>query len=138
MLVAQKQRVDWVTFGDRNSAWFHNWWRTKSEREIICGLRIGENKWCNDHHSLREKAGQFFQGIYDKEDTHNQAHNIRGMFPKVPDRKLQDLLKPVDLEEVRDAVYDIGPLKAPSPVGYNAQFFQKKIGIQLEGMYTNL
>ena len=37
----------------------------------------------------------------------------------------KNLIRPFSKEEVRDALFQMGPLKAPSPDGFNAGFFQK-------------
>lgn len=48
ILTTQKQGVDWVSFGDQNSSWFHSKWKRRNKRELVYGLKIDESKWCNN------------------------------------------------------------------------------------------
>lgn len=93
MLKNQKQGLDWVSFGDRNSAWFHEKWKTKNRKEVINGLRVGEKLWFNYHTILWERAREFFHEVYSGQDPNNQSYNVRGLFQGMIERKLQTLIR---------------------------------------------
>jgi hypothetical protein len=54
---------------------------------------------------------------------------LLGLFRNVISEELnRDLCKDFTGEEISDALFQIGPLKAPSPDGFSAHFFQLNWG----------
>ena len=54
------------------------------------------------------------------------------MKPLVNDEMNEDLCKPFSEQEISDALFQIGPLKAPGPDGFPAGFFHRNWGLLKE------
>ena len=44
----QRSRVNWLTDGDRNTAFFHSHATKRQEHNRILGLENGEEVWCEE------------------------------------------------------------------------------------------
>lgn len=70
-------------------------------------------------------AAQYFENLFIKDEGVNPAEIIDLFQVKITEEMNNDLCKPYTPEEIRDALFQIGPLKAPGPDGYPARFFQR-------------
>jgi hypothetical protein len=63
-------------------------------------------------------ATNFFKELY-KADPRVQAEEVATNFnPAISDTTNVDLIKNFSIEEISDALFQIGPLKAPGPDGF--------------------
>lgn len=139
MLWNRWQGVDRINFGERNSSIFHQKWKSENKKIMINWLQQEEGIWCSNQWMMmmmmRDKAS-LLRGLY-QGAANDQPYNIRGLFPAISDGALCRLQNLVTYAEIRKAVFDMGPLKAPGPGGYNAHFYEKNwevIGPQVCGM----
>lgn len=66
-----------------------------------------------------------FRNLYSSEDIVVQLANWSEISPKITDDQNSILVRPISIEEVREAVFDINPSKCPGPDGMNGYFFQQ-------------
>ncbi|KAA3460126.1 reverse transcriptase [Gossypium australe] len=125
LLWRQKARCDWLQFGDRNTKFFHN--RTMQRRKFnrIMAIRISDGEWCSEQETLREEAVKFFEDLYGEcsEPISDIPSNI---FPSLKEQDIDFLKKPILNDEIKKALFDMAPLKAPGSDGYHAIFFQSQ------------
>ncbi|KAA3485757.1 reverse transcriptase [Gossypium australe] len=125
LLWRQKARCDWLQFGDRNTKFFHT--RTIQRRNFnrILALRISNGEWCSEQETLREEAVKFFEELYGEcpEPISDTPSNI---FTSLKDQDIDFLKKPILNDEIKKALFDMAPLKAPGSDGYHAIFFQSQ------------
>lgn len=79
-------------------------------------------------------ACNFFQNLYSMDSLSVPTYSVRGMFPSIKSCDLNNLVAPVNLGEVRAALFNMKSWKAPEPDGFHAGFFQSQwsyIGISL-------
>ncbi|KAJ1386625.1 hypothetical protein SESBI_40675 [Sesbania bispinosa] len=77
------------------------------------------------HKELSNAILQHFWSIYAREPC-SLIHDYIQATPKlVPDELLRLLQNPVSEKDIKDAVFDLGALKALGSDGYNGLFFQK-------------
>ncbi|OMO96318.1 reverse transcriptase [Corchorus capsularis] len=74
-----------------------------------------------DVNRCRKFQEQLYTGK--EEDPINPGSPIS--FPTIPREELEFIHRPVSADEIEKAMFSIGPLKAPSPDGFQAIFFQK-------------
>ena len=70
-------------------------------------------------------ATEFFKQLYTKEEGVAPFELIE-MFPRTVGEEMnRGLTKEFTEKEISDALFQIGPLKAPGPDGFLARFFQR-------------
>ncbi|XP_052886977.1 uncharacterized protein LOC128295438 [Gossypium arboreum] len=125
LLWRQKARCDWLQFGDRNTKFFHS--RTLQRRKFnrIMALRINNEEWCSDQSILSDEAARFFENLYGK--IPNPMPDLPlNTFPRLKDHDIDFLKKPVLNVEIKKALFDMAPLKAPGSDGFHVYFFQSQ------------
>ncbi|KAF7823453.1 hypothetical protein G2W53_021597 [Senna tora] len=77
------------------------------------------NEAVNKFHvdTLKRMTTEFFAKLYTVETDVNLTQATRGSFPHIPNDSLIACSKIFNLEEIREAVFSMGPLKAPGRMG---------------------
>lgn len=103
---------------------FHASTVNRRRRNRVLRLKVVGDDWCEDQEVLKEKARDFFAHLYYQEPC-LPCDPTAWRFPMLShsDRRLMN--KPVSSEEVREAVAQMGPYKAPGPDGFPPCIFQK-------------
>jgi hypothetical protein len=136
MLWLQRSRVAWLREGDRNTKFFHQRaaWRARKNR--IRKLRRGDGEWVHDKEEMKGMVNDYFRTLYEK-DENVDPQVITGLFEHCVTNDINDgLCKPFTEEEIGNALFQIGPLKAPGPDGFPARFFQRNWGIIKEDVVS--
>lgn len=89
------------------------------------GLKKENGDWCNEDGEMQDMAAQYFKQVFQKDDTICPSEITDLFDPKITDEINAELCKPYSAEEIGDALFQIGPLKAPGPDGLPARFFQR-------------
>lgn len=126
LLWLQKSRSEWINSGDRNTAFYHTKAKIRRARSRITTLKDEQGSWISDESSLQQHACQYYQNLYTAEPRPTSPYPHRGMFPPIPPSSLAALNATVSLEEVKRALFDMQPLKAPGKDGIHALFYQSQ------------
>ena len=122
MMWLQRSRISWLREGDRNTGFFHRKATWRSKKNKIRRLISEDNRYVENKGEMEAMATKFFQDLYMK-DASIRPKSIASM---IETRLTQDmnetLCKPFTDEEISDALFQIGPLKAPGPDGFPARF----------------
>ena len=123
MMWLQRSRISWLREGDRNTGFFHRKATWRSKKNKIRRLISEDNRYVENKGEMEAMATKFFQDLYMK-DASIRPKSIASM---IETRLTQDmnetLCKPFTDEEISDALFQIGPLKAPGPDGFIGTFF---------------
>ncbi|KAJ1268194.1 hypothetical protein BS78_07G118600, partial [Paspalum vaginatum] len=125
MMWLQRSRIAWLKEGDRNNKYFHRkaMWRAKKNR--IKKLKRDDGTWCTSQEEMKSMTMEYFEKLFTK-DADIVPNEVVNLFEaKVTEEMNRDLCKPYSDEEIGDALFQIGPLKAPGPDGFPARFFQR-------------
>lgn len=97
----------------------------RKKRNKILAFKDNAGNWVTDKENLKDMGFEFFRNLYAKED-HPNARNfpLRNVFPKLNSASLYSLNSNITSQEIKDAVFSMGALKALGPDGYHAMFFQ--------------
>jgi hypothetical protein len=85
---------------------------------------------------MKGMVNDYFRTLYEK-DENVDPQVITGLFEHCVTNDINDgLCKPFTEEEIGNALFQIGPLKAPGPDGFPARFFQRNWGIIKEDVVS--
>jgi hypothetical protein len=128
----QRSRVAWLQAGDRNTKYFHRraTWRRKKNR--VCKLKRPDGSWTMDAHEMEELTLDYFKKLYTSEDDIDPRIITDLLQPCVDADANERLCAPFTEKEISDALFKIGPLKAPGPDGFPAHFIQRNWGLLKE------
>lgn len=80
--------------------------------------------WILDESRLKHMVIEFFRTLYCKEDFSCHAFTVRDRFSILSSDSVNALSRSVTKEEIPMALFDMKPLKVPSPDILHAAFFQ--------------
>ncbi|KAA3465046.1 tyrosine decarboxylase 1-like [Gossypium australe] len=101
--------------------------RTIKRRKFnrITNLRISNGKWCSNQDILRSEAVRFFESLYGEvPQAMRDLPNIR--FPRLKAAEIKFVEGEITVDELKRALFDMAPLKAPVSDGFHAHFFQSQ------------
>jgi hypothetical protein len=124
----QRSRVDWLRAGDRNTKYFHRRASRRQQKNKIRNLKRPDGTVTTDCEEMEQLATCFFQNLFTKDASVTASVVIDLLQAKVDDQMNESLTAPFSEKEIGDALFQIGPLKAPGPDGYPARFLQRNWG----------
>jgi hypothetical protein len=85
---------------------------------------------------MEKMARGFFQDLY-REDPEVCPEELLGLVqPKISEDTNMEQCKDFSTEEIGDALFQMGPLKAPGPDGFPACFFQRNWEVMRKDIYN--
>jgi hypothetical protein len=124
----QRSRITWLKHGDQNTRYFHRkaTWRVKKNK--IKSLLKDDGQTVEDPDMLKEMANEYFKSMYSKEELVVPELIAELIEEKVDIEMNENLIRDFTDREISDALFQIGPLKAPGADGFPARFFQRNWG----------
>ncbi|KAA3487462.1 Retrovirus-related Pol polyprotein LINE-1 [Gossypium australe] len=125
ILWRQKVQCDWLVLGDHNKKFFHSRTLRRRKQNRITALKNGLGEWIMDDGQLKLEAVNFYSNLY------GEHPGPRRDFPSVAFLCLKDedfniLNRQVSNEEIKAALFNMAPLKAPRSDGLHALFYQSQ------------
>jgi hypothetical protein len=125
MLWMQRSRIDWLREGDRNSRFFHQKAVWRARKNKIARLR-DENGIINTVPSdMQRMTVSYFKSLYTRDPSLSHTSITDLVQEKITEEMNDQLCKEFSDEEISDALFQIGPIKAPGPDGFPARFYQR-------------
>jgi hypothetical protein len=134
----QRSRVAWLREGDHNTKYFH-WrasWRWRKNR--IRRLKREDGSWTSDPGEMENMTRDFFEKLYTQEDHIHPAPVIDTMRTCIYVEMNDKLCAPFIQKEISDALFYIGPLKAPRSDEFPARFLQRNWGLLKDKVVHNV
>mgnify|MGYP001002255297 CR=1 FL=1 len=118
MLWMQRSRISWLKEGDRNTKYFQSKavWRARKNkiRELTDSIGTVHTEFA----AMSNIANEYFHNIFAADTTLN-ASEVVSLFERVITPADNDrLCAPFTDKEISDALFQIGPLKAPGLDGF--------------------
>lgn len=123
LLWYQKSREKWVKFGNKNTRFFHTQTVIRRRRNMIFWLNI-DGIWCTDEEVLKKEALLFFKNLFVSSDHCDPQSLQLSYVPQIDPDLYSNLLAPVSMEEVKNALFSMGPYKAPGVDGFQPIFYR--------------
>jgi hypothetical protein len=125
MLWLQRSRISWLKEGDRNTRFFHQKAVWRARRNKIKKLKNAEGVWKDTPSDMERMATSYFQELFTRDPSLNADDLINLFQDKVTADMNENLCKDFTDTEIGDALFQIGPLKAPGVDGFPARFYQR-------------
>ncbi|CAL1405873.1 unnamed protein product [Linum trigynum] len=121
----QRSRDNWVKYGERNTAYFHQLVNIRRRFNKIEALLDDNDDWVTDSHSLALLVFNFFTNIYLQENSPYEDRMPKGVFPRMSHTEATSLFRPFGIQDIHKAIFDMKPFQAPGPDGFQAVFYQQ-------------
>ncbi|CAH9117813.1 unnamed protein product [Cuscuta epithymum] len=120
----QRAKEFWLKEGDINSRFFHNAVKSRRRKNKLSGLKRIDGTWCTDRGQVGAMVRDYFEQLFTRRGNTGVA-DCFGNFGQITAEQNRLLLRDICPEEVRSAIFDMHPEKAPRSDGMNPAFFQK-------------
>jgi hypothetical protein len=121
----QRSRIEWLREGDRNTKFFHRKATWRKKKNTISKLKKDDGTYTDNVKEMGELTTKFFEDLYTA-DCDVEPEIIQNILePQINQQMNEDLCKEFSEEEISNALFQIGPLKAPGADGFPARFFQR-------------
>ena len=121
----QRSRISWLKEGNRNTKFFQSKaiWRARKNkiRELTDSIGVVHS----DFAAMGKLTTDYFCNLFSANTSLDAAPVIDLVQPLVAEEDNIKLCAPFTEKEISDAMFQIGPLKAPGPDGFPAIFFQR-------------
>ncbi|XP_075650022.1 uncharacterized protein LOC142620549 [Castanea sativa] len=120
-----RSRVAWLKHGDKNTKFFHSNASQRRRRNHIQGIKNSDGAWLEEEEEIAEVAADYFDNLFNA-STCTQTDDCLNTVPhKLTPEMQQTLTSDFTTEEIKVALFQMGPTKAPGLDDMNALFFQK-------------
>jgi hypothetical protein len=120
----QRSRVQWLADGDKNTRFFHLRASQRKKKNRIQRLKRPDGVITEDEQEMADLTRDFYNNLYLSEGISDLDEVIRVIPTKITESMNEALLRPIKEEEVKSALFQMFPTKAPRPDGFPAHFFQ--------------
>lgn len=117
-------RVEWLMHGDKNTYFFHLRASRRRWKNQIKYLLCPDGQLTEDKGEMEAMATAFYKDLYTSEGVHDKDRVLETVLRKVTPKMNASLNAPYSHHEVKTALFEMFPTKAPRPDGYPAHFSQ--------------
>ncbi|CAL1374667.1 unnamed protein product [Linum trigynum] len=127
---SQRSRISWLNEGDRNTNFFHSSTIHRKQRNKIVRLIDENGGVISQPEDINSHVKEYYKTLF----TKSEGRDLSALqdFPHLVSQEMNlDICKEPTVEEIKEAVFDLGPTKSPGPDGFAGSFFQNfwgKIG----------
>ncbi|KAA3455898.1 reverse transcriptase [Gossypium australe] len=120
----QRARANWLSLGDKNSAFFHKYASARRRINMITKLETEEGMEVTSDVEVSDTATRYFQELFTSNGV-GDSHILDGIDASISAVANVVLQSPYSVDEIQKALKEMGPTKAPDYDGFPALFFQK-------------
>ena len=110
---SQRSRVSWLKAGDQNTKFFHESANQRKCTNTIVGLFYSNHVWKTTQGEIANIATEYFQHMFTSSSPSKIAKVVHLVDKVVTPELNTDLLLPFSPEEVKLALFQMHPSKAP-------------------------
>lgn len=93
----------------------------------ISSLQWSDGTICESMEEIQAEIQNFYQTLYQSQGEPNMTACLHFVEERITQRMLEEMEEAFTVEEVRYALFQMHPSKAPGVDGYTAGFFQRQV-----------
>lgn len=133
-----KSQTVWLREGDRNTRFFHNMANARRKVNKISKLKRDDGSWAESDIESQNVVQHYFMELFTPtEETLNYERELNCIRSQVSAEDNEIITRPFQLEEFREALFQVHPDKLPGPDGFNPAFYQKFWSLLKKDIYDN-
>lgn len=135
-----RSRVNELKDGDSNTKYFHHKASSRKKRNLIRGLEDPNGNWLTSSVDIERLITAYFENIFATSSPMGFPEALEGIDHIVSAEMNSVLDEEPTYEEIRTALFQMHPTKAPGMDGFHALFFQKfwdVVGDEIVGLVKN-
>ncbi|KAK9929750.1 hypothetical protein M0R45_026836 [Rubus argutus] len=119
----QRAKVFWLSDGDLNAKFFHRTASNRKKKNQLKGLFDKEGQWCTTDVDIETIVLQYYSELFSTSlPTNTETVNL---LPQIISDDMNVILsKQLSVEEIRLALFQMHPSKAPGLDGFSPCFYQ--------------
>nr|GEV94704.1 RNA-directed DNA polymerase, eukaryota, reverse transcriptase zinc-binding domain protein [Tanacetum cinerariifolium] len=126
---AQKAKVKWDIEGDKNTSFFHGLLKQRRRLQMVKGI-MHDGEWCTNPEHVKRTFLDFYR------DKFSASQFVTPNLPQsrynhLSAEEIEELERPVTIDEIKYAVWQCGSDKRPGPYG-----FSFKMSVLVNGSLT--
>jgi hypothetical protein len=121
----QCSRVAWIREGDRNTSYFHRQAALRKRLNKIDSLERSDGSRCETMAENHAEVQGFFQNLYQSQGYRDMSDLLDLVQPKVSQEMNSVMEALYSEEDIKLALFQMAPSKAPRVDGFTAGFFQR-------------
>ncbi|CAM8905994.1 unnamed protein product [Rhodiola kirilowii] len=124
----QRSRALWMEYGDRNTKFFHAKASGRKQKNWIFKLKDSQGNLHEGEEEIMEIVTEYFSNIFQPSISCSEEGidaALQDVSSCITEEMNDELLRDISEDEIKRAVFALGPLKAPGIDGFPAIFYQK-------------
>jgi hypothetical protein len=121
----QRAKEEWLKHGDRNTKYFHTCANSKRRRNQIMKIMDEGGLLWDTQMNVGGAFVSYFSNLFTMGRAGDYSPCTQPIVSRVNAAMNSELLRVFTAEEIKEALFQMAPFKAPGPDGLNAYFFQK-------------
>ncbi|KAF7127011.1 hypothetical protein RHSIM_Rhsim11G0149500 [Rhododendron simsii] len=115
----QRSRLKWIKYGDKNTSFFHATVNQRRQRNQISKIKDNMGIWLTEERDINEHLNSHFSSLFKSSGQRDFRPILQNVEVCITDGMNRTLTRAVTDLEIKDAVFQMGALKAPGPDGFN-------------------